>query len=58
MYNPNGVGDIVKGAVIRNKMEYENGNSVWNGLETVGKVAASSASGSAIGVIGNIGKVG
>lgn len=58
MYNPNGVGDVVKGAVARNKMEYENGNSVWNGLETVGKVAASSASGSAIGAIGNAGKVG
>lgn len=58
MYNPNGVGDVVKGAVMRNKIEYENGNSVWNGLETVGKVAASSASGSAIGAIGNAGKVG
>lgn len=58
MYNPNGVGDVVKGAVARNKMEYENGNSVWNGLEIVGKVAASSASGSAIGAIGNAGKVG
>lgn len=47
MYNPQGISDVVKGARARAQMEYENGNSVWNGLETVGKTAISSGAVSA-----------
>lgn len=32
MYNPQGVGDVVKGAAMRTGIEYQNGNSVFNGV--------------------------
>ncbi len=58
MYNPKGVGDVVKGSNMRSEIEYNNGNSVWNGLETVGKTALAAGAGSAVlGAAGQSGQV-
>lgn len=58
MYNPKGVGDIVKGSNMKSEIEYNNGNSVWNGLETVGKTALAAGAGSAVlGAAGQAGQV-
>lgn len=58
MYNPKGLGDVVKGAAMKNKIEYDNGNSVWNGLELIGKTAlATGVGGAAIGAAGKVGQI-
>lgn len=58
MYNPKGVGDIVKGSNMKSEIEYNNGNSVWNALETVGKTALAAGAGSAVlGAAGQSGQV-
>lgn len=58
MYNPQGVGDVVKGAAMRTGIEYQNGNSVFNGVQTVAQTAmAAGAGGAALGTAGKVGQV-
>lgn len=58
MYNPKGLGDVIKGAAMRTGIEFQNGNSVFNGIQTIAQTAmAAGAGGAVLGAAGKIGQV-
>lgn len=58
LQNPSGLKERVQRAAMRAEIQYNNGNSVLNGLETIGKVAAAGAMGAGMGAVGAAGKTG
>lgn len=58
MYNPQGLGEVFKSAAMRTGIEFQNGNSVFNGIQKIAQVAmAAGAGGAALGAAGKIGQV-
>ena len=58
LQNPKGLKERIQRGLMREEIQYRNGNSVVNGLETVGKVVAAGAMGAGMGAVGAAGKTG
>lgn len=58
LHNPQGLKERIQRGLMREEIQYRNGNSVVNGLETVGTVVAAGATGAGMGAIGAAGKTG